>query len=269
MMQRFSNIYGCQNWHPAMICWGLGGFGVGLTGALKVNTKEDMAENSKMIVLWGSNIASQPNTARHIISARRRGAKVIAIDVRRTEAAAQSDEVLIRPGSDAALALALMHVIITERLYDPAFVETHTIGFEELSTHVLPFTPAWGAEETGLEANQIISFARAYASTRPAMILLGGSSWWLPAAQGAPRRLCRSKLRLAIPEDRVLLVASGETRVTTAPGARGRQRLPVSAGAELRKNTDALSFILRRGASAAIVGKAQHCASTLDLQGRR
>ena len=46
MMYRFANIYGCQSWHPAMICWGLGGFGVGLTGALKVNTKEDMAENS-------------------------------------------------------------------------------------------------------------------------------------------------------------------------------------------------------------------------------
>jgi predicted molibdopterin-dependent oxidoreductase YjgC len=97
--------------------------------------------------------------------------------VRRTEAAAQSDEVLlIRPGSDAALALAVMHVIITEKLYDPTFVEAHTAGFEELSTHVLPFTPAWGAEETGLEASQITSFARAFASTRPAMILLGGSS---------------------------------------------------------------------------------------------
>jgi anaerobic selenocysteine-containing dehydrogenase len=47
------------------------------------------------------------------------------------------------------------------------FVGAHTTGFEELSTHVLPFTPAWGADETGLEANQIISFARAYASTRP------------------------------------------------------------------------------------------------------
>jgi anaerobic selenocysteine-containing dehydrogenase len=103
MMQRFANMYGCQNWHPAMICWGLGGFGVGLTGALEVNTKEDMAENSRMIVLSGANIGSQPNTARHIISAWRRGAKVITIDVRRTEAAAQSDEVmLIRPGSDAA-----------------------------------------------------------------------------------------------------------------------------------------------------------------------
>jgi anaerobic selenocysteine-containing dehydrogenase len=177
LMQRFANMYGCQNWHPAMICWGLGGFGVGLSGALKVNTKEDMAENSNMIVLWGANISSQPNTARHIVSARRRGAKVITIDVRRTEAAAQSDDVLlIRPGSDAALALAVMHVIVTEKLYDPSFVGAHTTGFEELSSHVLHFTPAWAAAETGLEANQIASFARAYASTRPAMILLGGSS---------------------------------------------------------------------------------------------
>jgi anaerobic selenocysteine-containing dehydrogenase len=177
LMQRFANMYGCQNWHPAMICWGLGGFGVGLSGVLKVNTKEDMADNSSMIVLWGSNISSQPNTARYIVSARRRGAKVITVDVRRTEAAAQSDEVLlIRPGSDAALALAVMHVIVTEKLYDPAFVGTHTTGFEELSAHVLPLTPAWAAAETGLEENQITSFARAYASTRPAMILLGGSS---------------------------------------------------------------------------------------------
>ena len=177
LMQRFANMYGCQNWHPAMICWGLGGFGVGLSGALKVNTKEDMAENSNMIVLWGSNISSQPNTARHIVAARRRGAKVITVDVRRTEAAAQSDEVLlIRPGSDAALALAVMHVIVTEKLYDAAFVGAHTVGFEELSSHVLPFTPVWAAAETGLEENQIASFARAYASTRPAMILIGGSS---------------------------------------------------------------------------------------------
>src|SRR5215475_5273526 len=177
LMQRFANMYGCQNWHTAMICWGLGGFGVGLSGALKVNTKEDMAENSNMIVLWGANISSQPNTARHIVSARRRGAKVVTIDVRRTEAAAQSDEVLlIRPGSDAALALVVMHVIVTEKLYDAAFVASHTAGFEELSRHVLPFTPRWGAEETGVEASQIISFARVYASARPAMILLGGSS---------------------------------------------------------------------------------------------
>lgn len=177
LMQRFANIYGCQNWHPAMICWGLGGFGLGLTGTLKVSTKEDMAEHSEMIVLWGSNFSSQPNTARHVIAARRRGAKVFAIDVRRTEAAAQSDEfLLIRPGSDAALALSVMHVIVGEKLYDAAFVDAHTAGFAELAAHVAPFTPAWGAERTGLDLKQIVSFARIYASTRPAMIVLGGSS---------------------------------------------------------------------------------------------
>jgi anaerobic selenocysteine-containing dehydrogenase len=154
-----------------LICRGHGDFGVGLTGALKVNTKEGMAENSRIIVLWGSNIAGQPNTAWHIISARRRGAKVITIDVRGTEAAAQSDEVLlIRPGSDAALAVAVMHVIVNEKLYDAAFVRSYTTGFEG---HVLHITPRCRAEETGVE--QIISFARAYA-TRPAVILLGESS---------------------------------------------------------------------------------------------
>ena len=177
MMQRFANLYGCQNWHPAMICWGLGGFGVGLTGTLKVSTKEDMAENSRLIVLWGANISSQPNTARHIVAARRRGARIVTIDVRRTEAAAQSDDLLlIRPGSDAALALAVMHVIIAEKLHDVAFVETHTTGFAELSAHVSSFTPSWAAEQTGLSADQIVSFARLYGSTRPGMIVLGGSS---------------------------------------------------------------------------------------------
>jgi anaerobic selenocysteine-containing dehydrogenase len=177
LMQRFANIYGCQNWHPAMICWGLGGFGLGLTGTLKVSTKEDMAENSELIVLWGSNFSSQPNTARHVVAARHRGAKIIAVDVRKTEAAAQSDELLlIRSGSDAALALSVMQVIIGEKLYDAAFIEAHTTGFAELAAHVAPFTPAWGAERTGLDAQQIVSFARIYASTRPAMIVLGGSS---------------------------------------------------------------------------------------------
>ena len=82
-----------------MICWGLGGFGLGLTGVLETNTKEDMGAHAALIVLWGANLASQPNTARHLAAARRRGAHVVTIDVRETEAAAQSDETLIvRPG---------------------------------------------------------------------------------------------------------------------------------------------------------------------------
>ncbi|HZU90896.1 MAG TPA: molybdopterin-dependent oxidoreductase [Stellaceae bacterium] len=177
MLARFANLSGCQYWSAAMICWGLGGFGLGLTGALEINTKEDMGANSALIVLWGANLASQPNTARHVIAARKRGARVVTIDVRRSEAAAHSDEVLlIRPGSDAALALAVMRVIIGEELYDAAFVAEHTLGFAELCRHVRPFTPEWAAKETGIAADRIAAFARAYATTKPAMILLGGSS---------------------------------------------------------------------------------------------
>ena len=177
LLRRFANLYGAQWWNPTMICWGLGGFGLGLTGTLETNTKEDMGAHAQLIVLWGANLASQPNTARHLTAARRRGAHVVTIDVRETEAAAQSDEtLLVRPGSDAALALAMMHVIVAEGLVDRAFVAGHTVGFDELAAHVSAHSPAWAAEVTGIPAERIVALARRYATTRPAMILLGGSS---------------------------------------------------------------------------------------------
>ncbi|MBI3455705.1 MAG: molybdopterin-dependent oxidoreductase [Candidatus Rokubacteria bacterium] len=177
LLRRFANFYGCQWWHPAMICWGLGGFGIGLTGPLETNTKEDMGAHANLVILWGANLASQPNTGRHLAAARRRGAYVVTIDVRETEAGAQSDEVfLLRPGTDAALALALMHVLITEGLCDREFVTKHTVGFDALSAHVQQYSPAWAAGVTGIPADRIVALARRYATTRPAMILLGGSS---------------------------------------------------------------------------------------------
>lgn len=177
LLARFANLYGCQYWPSAMICWGLGGFGIGLTGALEVNTKEDMSANAALIVMWGANLASQPNTARHVVAAKKRGARIVTVDVRQTEAAAQSDTFLrIRPGTDAALALAVMHVMIGEKLFDAAFVANHTVGFEALSQHVRAFDPDWASRETGIGAERIVEFARAYATTRPAAIVLGGSS---------------------------------------------------------------------------------------------
>jgi len=176
-IKRFANLYGCQTWSGAIICWGLGGFGLGLTGALETNTKEDMSQNAEQIVLWGANLASQPNTARHVIAAKRRGAHLVTIDVRHTEAAERSDDVfIVRPGTDAALALAMMHVIITEDLYDREFVAQHTLGFEDLAQHVQSYTPEWAADITGIEAHRIVALARNYAATRPSMIVIGGSS---------------------------------------------------------------------------------------------
>ncbi|MFT7508315.1 MAG: anaerobic selenocysteine-containing dehydrogenase [Sulfitobacter sp.] len=176
-MERFGNLYGCQHWNPAMICWGLGAFGAGLTGAIEASTKEDMGAHSQMIVLWGVNSVSQANTVRYVEAAKARGARVVVVDVRRTEISALAHEVvLVRPGSDTALALAMMHVIVAERLWDAAFVDAHSVGFEDLAAHVNAFTPAWAAGETGVAEAVIVALARAYGTTRPAMIVMGGSS---------------------------------------------------------------------------------------------
>jgi anaerobic selenocysteine-containing dehydrogenase len=177
LLRRFANLWGCQWWSPAIICWGLGGFGLGLTGVVRVNTKEDLGAHANLVLLWGANLASQPNTGRHLMAARRRGARVVSIDIRETETAAQADDVLlIRPGTDAALALAMMHVIIDEGLWDRRFVDQHTVGFAELREHVRACSPAWASGITGLAAERITALARRYARTRPAMILVGGSS---------------------------------------------------------------------------------------------
>ncbi|MFN8558034.1 MAG: molybdopterin-dependent oxidoreductase [Dehalococcoidia bacterium] len=174
---RFANFGGFEWWNPSIVCWGLGGFGLSLTGPIEVNTKDDLAANADLILLWGANLASQPNTGHALAAAKRRGARVVAIDIRRTEAFEQADDCyLIRPGTDAALALALAHVIIAEGLHDAAFVAQHTVGFAELAAHVQPYTPEWAAEETGIPAQAIRALARTYAATRRSQIVLGGSS---------------------------------------------------------------------------------------------
>ncbi len=168
LLRRFANLYGCQWWNPTMICWGLGAFGLGLTGVLEANTKEDMGEHARLVLLWGANLASQPTTGPppgRGPPARGPGDH----DGRaRTEAAAQSDEVfLIRPGTDAALALAMMHVIVAEGLQDEAFIDRHTVGFHALAGHLRAHGPEWAAPITGIPAERIVALARGYAGTRP------------------------------------------------------------------------------------------------------
>lgn len=174
---RFAHLAGFQWWRPAIVCWGLGGLGFSLTGVTEVNTMEDMAANAELIMLWGANLASQPNTGPRLTAGRRRGARVLAIDVRQTEAFGQADETfLIRPGTDAALALAMMHVIVAEGLCDVEFLHKYTSGFDELAEHVRTRTPEWAELETGIPAGRIRALARTYARSKKAMILVGGSS---------------------------------------------------------------------------------------------
>jgi anaerobic selenocysteine-containing dehydrogenase len=179
LISRFAFAGGYQQWSSAIVCWAMGGYGLGLTGLLETSTKEDMAANSRTILFWGSTLASQPGTAPHLIEARKRGAYVIHIDTRRTEISRHADEViLLQPGSDAALALAMAQVILQEGLSDRAFIEAHTVGFEEFAAHVQQYTPEWAAAITGVEAERIRLLARRYARETPSMIVLGGSSMY-------------------------------------------------------------------------------------------
>lgn len=177
IMARFAHLYGAQIWGGPMICWGLGGFGFGLTGAINTSTLTDMEANAELIIMWGTNSASQANTVKPMMAAKKRGAHVVNIDIRRADISAFANETLIvKPGSDAALALAMMNVIITEGLGDDAFIAANTVGYGELVDHVAQYTPNWAAGETGLDADVIIALARRFAATKAATIVAGGSS---------------------------------------------------------------------------------------------
>jgi anaerobic selenocysteine-containing dehydrogenase len=131
--------------------------------------------HSRYILIWACNmISTNLHLWPFVAEAQRRGAKVVVIDPVRHRTAAHADWYIpIRPGTDGALALAMMHVIITEGLTDESYVRDHTVGYEELAERVAGYTPEWAAAETGIPAEDIRTLAREYATTDPAMIRIG------------------------------------------------------------------------------------------------
>ena len=157
------------------ICGSVASEGVATTqGTVGGMVPEDLI-HSKLILIWGTNTVT---TNLHLWSAvirkaRAQGTKVIAIDPIRTAAAASADQhIQLRPGTDAALALGLMHVIVKEHLFDADYVSAHTVGFDALRERVSTFTPEKVVDITGVPAEDIISLARTYANTYPAAIRL-------------------------------------------------------------------------------------------------
>ncbi|MEM7131717.1 MAG: molybdopterin oxidoreductase family protein [Chloroflexota bacterium] len=128
--------------------------------------------HAKLILLWGTNtLTSNMHLWPFIQEARKKGAKVIVIDPAQTRTAQAADEwVPIHPGTDTALALAMMHVIIDEGLWDQVYVENFTLGFEQLCERVLEWTPIRAAEITGIAPERIEKLAREYARNTPAAI---------------------------------------------------------------------------------------------------
>jgi anaerobic selenocysteine-containing dehydrogenase len=131
------------------------------------------AEHARLILIWGSNtLTSNPHLWPAIRRAREHGARVIAIDPIRTRTAAQCDQWLaIRPGTDAALALAMMHVAFRDGRADLEYLAAHTVGWEALRDRVLgEWSPRQASPVVGLEEEEIEALATVYASTRPAFI---------------------------------------------------------------------------------------------------
>lgn len=140
----------------------------------KMGTEPEQFRHSKYIIAWGANIhGNNIHLWPFIEEARRNGAKLVVIDPYRTRTARLADwYIQINPGTNVALALGMMHVIIGENLHDSDFVARHTFGFDELKQRVLDYPPAKVAAWTGIAAEDIIRLAREYATSRPAVIRL-------------------------------------------------------------------------------------------------
>ena len=129
-----------------------------------------------LVVMWGGNpVATQVNVMTHITRARKeRGAPFVVIDPYRTPTAEVADIHLApRPGTDGALACAVMHVLFGEDYADRAYLAAYTAGAEKLEAHLQSRDPAWAAEITGLDAAAIVDFARLYGRTKRSYLRIG------------------------------------------------------------------------------------------------
>jgi anaerobic selenocysteine-containing dehydrogenase len=156
------------------ICSAAGEAGLKSVLGVKLGTEPEQFRESKYIIAWASNIhGNNVHLWPFIVEARRNGAKLVVIDPYRTRTAECADWYLpINPGTDAALALGMMHIIIGENLHDADYVANHTVGFEQLREKVKEYPPERVAQWTGIAADDIRKLAREYATVRPAVIRL-------------------------------------------------------------------------------------------------
>ncbi len=156
------------------ICSTAGGEAMNYTLGGKVGMRIEAFAESKLILIWGSNsIGSNLHFWRHAQAAKRAGARLVCIDPRKTETADKCDEhIALLPGTDAALALALMHELIVHDWLDHDYIAQHTLGWDALRERALQWPPSRAAAVCGVPEAQIVALARDYGTTRPAAIRL-------------------------------------------------------------------------------------------------
>ena len=171
MDRRFFHRLGASQLERS-ICSTAGEEGLKSVVGIKLGTEPEEFAHSRYIIAWGSNIhGNNVHLWPFIEEARRQGAKLVVIDPYRTRTAKLADWYLpINPGTDAALALGLMHVIINENLFDADYVARYTVGFEDLKARAEQYPPDKVAHWTGMAADDIRKLAREYATERPSVI---------------------------------------------------------------------------------------------------
>ncbi len=211
---RVTECSGNESFHCSEVAarWMLGGMVPGSDRATLLD--------ARLILLWGMNPAENrmgPNTAHFIAGARERGAHVILIDPRYTDSGILADEwIPIMPGTDAALAAAIGHVMEIDGLVDP-FVGSHTVGYSSYRDYLLGHsdgvakTPKWAEPITGVTAEATRRLARAYGTVRPAALLPG----WGPQRTAHGEQIARALITLACMSGNVGIPGGGLASVGT------------------------------------------------------
>jgi len=154
------------------ICSAAGKAGWTATIGAAIGMDMERYVDSRLIVIWGSNpITSNLHFWTRAQEAKRHGAKLIAIDPYRSATAEKCHQhIALMPGTDGALALGVMHVLIAEELLDRDYIDRHTVGFDALAARVAAWTPERTAETCGVTSEEVVGFARDYGTIQPAAI---------------------------------------------------------------------------------------------------
>lgn len=175
--RRFMNVYGTPNYLHSAICNSQRVASKRISIGPTADCAPGQIDKCNLYVIWGANpenSAVNQGKPAAIVKQKARGMKLVDIRPMMDQLTSKADVwVPLRPGTDAALAYAILNVLIDEDLYDHDFVENWCSGFDELAEHVKQFTPAWASEKTGISEDEIYRLARLMGTEKPMGILYG------------------------------------------------------------------------------------------------
>jgi anaerobic selenocysteine-containing dehydrogenase len=173
MDRRFFNKLGASQLDRTL-CSSAGKAGIKVTLGGSYGMDPENYPDAKLILIWGSNpITSNLHFWTRAQEAKRRGAKLVAIDPYSSLTAEKcTQHVALLPGTDGALALGMMHVLVAEGLIDEDYVSKYTLGYEELKERIKQYPPEWAAKTCGIAVEEVVQLARDYGTAKPAAIRL-------------------------------------------------------------------------------------------------